>query len=343
KKPKTPSDWHLTKAEIPKDASKTKHALEVHIHALWQLPHQNAVPPVVTNVDQAHFEQHFSSEKDVVSLVHTSLNTHARNINDTQSAVNTLLSSLQPEGCSATGNHICHISSGFLLLMFRTVASFGLVHWAPDILSNDPDSMYNLLHEHIALITFEQVATAYGYSHVGINHSIIKKFSLLRKSYHNFVFSYMYKIMKLEGKSPGSGWFDIIKAQGFNEKTATLAEEAKAHSDDELPESDSPEQAYNIKLKDGRLAKPSTLTALLKNVPIDWFDPEYWNTLTVKECMDYILDGVRVALPLEEYCKTWAQCDAWKNLPEKEFMHCYGKFVLEKYKLPTKAEMEQLK
>lgn len=89
--------------------------------------------------------------------------------------------------------------------------------------------------------------------------------------------------------------------------------------------------------------QPSTLTALPKNVPIDWFDPEYWNTLTVKERMDYISDGVRIALPLEEYCKTWAQCDAWKNLPEKEFMHRYGKFVLEKYKLPTKAEMEQLK
>lgn len=126
---------------------------------------------MVTNVDQARFEQRFSSENDVVSSVHTSLNTHAGNINDAQSAVNALLSSLQPEGRSATGNHIRRISSGFLLLMFRTVASFGLVRWAPDILSNDPDSMYNLLHEHIALITFEQVATAYGYSHIGINRS----------------------------------------------------------------------------------------------------------------------------------------------------------------------------
>jgi hypothetical protein len=59
--------------------------------------------------------------------------------------------------------------------------------------------------------------------------------------------------------------------------------------------------------------------------------------------MDYISDGIRVALPLEQYCETWVQCDAWKNLPEKEFMDRYGKFVLEKYKLPTKAEIEQLK
>jgi hypothetical protein len=139
-----------------------------------------------------------------MSSVHTNLNTHSGNINDAQSAVDTLLNSLQPEGRSATGNHIRRISSGFLLVMFRAVASFGLVRCAPDILSNDPDSMYNLLHEHIALITFEQVATAYGYSHVGTNRSNIKNFALLRKLYCNFVFSYMYKIAKSEGKSPGS-------------------------------------------------------------------------------------------------------------------------------------------
>ena len=88
--------------------------------------------------------------------------------------------------------------------MFRSVSHFGLERWAPDIMSSDPDSMYNLLHEHIALIKFEQVASTFGYSHLGINLQLVQNFVLLRKLYRNFVFSHMCKLAKLEAKSPGS-------------------------------------------------------------------------------------------------------------------------------------------
>ncbi|KAF9456556.1 hypothetical protein BDZ94DRAFT_1326898 [Collybia nuda] len=77
----------------------------------------------------------------------------------------------------------------------RTVAILGLEHWAPDILSTDPDSSYNLLHEHIALTTFEQVSGAFAYSHMGINLSFIHDFSLLRKFYRSFVYAYIYVYM----------------------------------------------------------------------------------------------------------------------------------------------------
>ena len=53
------------------------------------------------------------------------------------------------------------------------------VLWAPDVLSQDPNSMYNLLHEHIALMTFEQVAAGFGYSHLGIDLSLIHNFILM--------------------------------------------------------------------------------------------------------------------------------------------------------------------
>ena len=88
--------------------------------------------------------------------------------------------------------------------MFRTVSFFGLARWAPDVLSQDPNSMYNLLHEHIALVTFEQVAAGFGYSHLGIDLSLTHNFVLMRKLYCNFVYSYMLGIAKLENKTPGS-------------------------------------------------------------------------------------------------------------------------------------------
>lgn len=91
------------------------------------------------------------------------------------------------------------------------------------------------------------------------------------------------------------------------------------------------------------MPKQSNLTAQPKQVPIDWFEPTYWNTyLTVRERASYIQDGIVVALPLPEFCGTWELCASWKNLPKKEFMVTYGNAVLKKYNLPTEEELEQL-
>ena len=91
------------------------------------------------------------------------------------------------------------------------------------------------------------------------------------------------------------------------------------------------------------MPRPSELTALPKAVPIDWFDPTYWNEhLTLREHADYIQEGVYVALPKAELCGTWSVCGGWKNLPVAEFMEKYGNEVLAQYKLPTQEEIEQL-
>jgi hypothetical protein len=175
----------------------------VHLRVLWQLPHQNAIPPTVTQNDRLRFSDRFTSAAAIRTSVQASLDANASDINDAQARVRQLLAGL-PEDHSATANHIRRIPESHILLMFRSVSFFGLARWAPDLMSSDPDSMYNLLHEHIALITFEQVASAFGYSHLGINLQLVQNFVLLRKLYRNFVFSHMYKLAKLEAKSPGS-------------------------------------------------------------------------------------------------------------------------------------------
>ena len=87
----------------------------------------------------------------------------------------------------------------------------------------------------------------------------------------------------------------------------------------------------------------SELFALPKFIPIDWFDPGYWNTvLTVSEHLDYVEHGICIGLPLVEHCQTWEQCSLWKNLPEEKFMERYGNAVLKQYKMPIKEEIEQL-
>lgn len=130
-----------------------------------------------------------------------SLDQNTTNIHDARARMAKLLESL-PSG-SITSNNIKRVSEANILLMFRTVACLGLRRWAPDVLSGDPDSMYNLLHEHIALTTFEQVTAAYGYSHMAINSPLVQNFTLMRKLYRSFVYSYMHRIAKTESKSPG--------------------------------------------------------------------------------------------------------------------------------------------
>jgi len=88
-------------------------------------------------------------------------------------------------------------------MMFWTVATYGLQQWNPDILSGDPDLMYNILHETIALLTFEQAAAAYVYSFTRLTMNHVYDYTILKKFYRNFVFGYMRSNARLENRKPG--------------------------------------------------------------------------------------------------------------------------------------------
>ncbi|KAF8222616.1 hypothetical protein L208DRAFT_1321469, partial [Tricholoma matsutake] len=227
---------------------------------------RSTVPPKVTPEDKAPFTQYYLSEAQLQNSVTSSLNDNSGKIQDAKAKVAELLSSLENGMIAANIRCIqeCH-----LLLIFRTVACLGLANWAPNVLSSDPESMYNLLHEHIALKTFEQVSIVYGYSHMGANLSCVHDFALMRKLYQSFVFSYMYGLANSEAKSPGSvvkgkqmtsvwkqhntlasGRVEVFKAQCFNDQVLALANENKAHSDDELAEGGT-DSVYHIKEKEG--------------------------------------------------------------------------------------------
>ena len=88
--------------------------------------------------------------------------------------------------------------------------------------------------------------------------------------------------------------------------------------------------------------KTSELSALPKEVPIDWFDPMYWNTvLTVHDQLQYLSGGIRIALPAGQHCDTWEKCTEWKNLPRRDFFDKYSEEVLKDYNIPTEEEVEQ--
>lgn len=76
------------------------------------------------------------------------------------------------------------------------------------------------------------------------------------------------------------------------------------------------------------------------NVPIDYFTPEFFNSLSVRERVSYMGNGV--ALPTANFCETWVDVERWKGLEQAEFMVRYGNAKLALYNLPTAAELARL-
>ncbi|KAJ7195941.1 hypothetical protein GGX14DRAFT_574639 [Mycena pura] len=75
------------------------------------------------------------------------------------------------------------------------------------------------------------------------------------------------------------------------------------------------------------------------DVPVDFFTPEFYNALSLKERARYVNTGV--AFPLEEFAFDKAH-DGWKTMGKVEFMAKYGNDVLTQYDIPTPEEMDGL-
>ncbi|KAF8218567.1 hypothetical protein L208DRAFT_1486018 [Tricholoma matsutake] len=136
------------------------------------------------------------------------------------------------------------------------------------------------------MATFEQVSGTFGYSHIGMNLLCINDFALMHKLYQSFLFLYMHGIAKLEAKNPGS------LAEGNAESVDVVyhIKEKEGHSmkvtaffrmaDKECKQMNRSKRRH-LKLEqcceDPPMPKLSELTALPKKVPLDWFDPIYWN------------------------------------------------------------------
>lgn len=87
--------------------------------------------------------------------------------------------------------------------------------------------------------------------------------------------------------------------------------------------------------------EPSEISRTLPiKVPIDYFSPEFFNSLSVRQRAAYMGNGV--ALPIAHHCQTWADIEQWKGLATADFMARYGNAKLALYNLPTAAELARL-
>lgn len=97
------------------------------------------------------------------------------------------------------------ISEFAMQTIYAMLAVSGCTTWAPDLgIGSDPDSLYNLFHEDLALRSFRQAVAVGGYDHLGVNMVYANKLSFTRKVYRSFVFHYLKEKVKMEQKKPGS-------------------------------------------------------------------------------------------------------------------------------------------
>ncbi|PPQ81171.1 hypothetical protein CVT25_015194 [Psilocybe cyanescens] len=268
-KPMKANDWHTKKKDIPPEASKTK--------------------AIISAATMAQYNVCFNSEHQLAASVTASLVNNASTLFAVNTKIYELRSSLSLDGQIA--KDISHTPEEFHRLMFCSVIQMGLLSWAPDIAGNDPESMYNLLHEHIALKTFEQISIAGGYTksveaHSDDEYAQIKMADGVKKE--------VYKIKKKVGHSEKYTAFyrmidkvsyvTALQTKRWKKGTKVLRE----HVEIEGP--DTPE---------------STITTLPKHIAIDFFEPNHWNELLmVQKQIELLKDGYVVELPKLDMCKT---------------------------------------
>ncbi|KAI4518097.1 hypothetical protein K525DRAFT_209390 [Schizophyllum commune Loenen D] len=338
----SPADYHVKEEHIPKAAGPTKRALILHVRILWKLYHQGEMPPDVTKEMKERFEDRYNTEAEVAASVRAAIEDESVSaaLDNIPKEVRALKDKLLSSSRSTISDSIRAVADMWIVEAYKGVARVGLTRWAPDVFDS-PDSIYNKLHEYIALETFTVLTGGGAYRLKGEAARYARKLSLIGAIYRSFVFSHMRDKAKLRDNR-----MEVLIAQSFDTTVLSLANETEAHSDDEcLSDNEDGTEIYRIRNKEPRSTKVKTFLRMLdQHVPIDWFDPDYWNnTLTVRERADIIKDGKRIALPKAEHCQTMEQCRKWKNLSEDEFWQKYGEDVLAQYAMPTEKELELLR
>ncbi|KAJ7882390.1 hypothetical protein B0H14DRAFT_3433500 [Mycena olivaceomarginata] len=170
--------------------------------------------------------------------------------------------------------NIGRIKDSFLCTMFSAVAVAGLQNFCPDVLGSS-DSLYNRVHQMVAVQSFQVVAAGWGYAHLKVDLDKVENKGLLEQFWESFVFSYLANLARKEmRKGPGAvaaaiadsnvyrrrqelGLHrkDFLVAELLPAHTIRILEDVECHSDDEGPvanPADPRNPKYNINKKTAR-------------------------------------------------------------------------------------------
>ncbi|KAJ7091611.1 hypothetical protein C8R44DRAFT_750514 [Mycena epipterygia] len=367
-------------------------AVNLHCRILMGLLSQSAAPIRLSTEAMAPFNLRFASIEDMdaqmTDILAAAIEPSAAVGEQVKEFLRTARGTATQTGSDAAAVGVDHLSA-----MFNAVANAGLHTFTPDVFGN-PESMYNLIHEHVAIHSFRAVASNFGYSAIyRVNLNMVLDDHLVHRFYRSFVYGHMKLQAGREERRPGQLGVNTIYNNIYRRREETkmiravqvqeecfmnpsvtrLVAENECHSDDEetadatryivheKPGRDGTVNAFlqvlttrrettmRQKTRKGawrhrtrnRGFPPSDLSyALPTNVPIDYFFPDFFNELSVRARASYMDNGI--ALPTEQYCRTWKDIAMWKGLSTADFMAQYGAAKLDLYNLPTDEELAML-
>ncbi|KAJ7312800.1 hypothetical protein DFH08DRAFT_717317, partial [Mycena albidolilacea] len=329
-----PKNWGIPRSEVPDSAAGLQRAMNLHSRILIGLLSQSAVPIRLPANLKNQFEQRFSSPEDLDAQLNGILASAIPPTNSVYEQVAAFLHTARAMN-SQTASDAARVGDHYIRSVYNAVANVGLHVFAPDIFGN-PESLYNLAHEHVAIHSFRTIASLFAYSSIyRVDLSLIKDDHLLRRFYRSFIYGRMKDLASKEERRPGRALrvAQIADDCFMNKTVARLAAENECHSDDEELADGS---AFRVHEKPGRDSAVSAFFEVLTARR----ETAFFNDLSVRDRAIYMNKGV--ALPTVEHCQTWTDIAKWKGLGKVDFMAQYGKAKLALYELPTEAELAAL-
>ncbi|KAJ7467624.1 hypothetical protein FB451DRAFT_989458, partial [Mycena latifolia] len=237
-------------------------------------------------------------------------------------------------------NDIARIPELHLATVFTMILKTGLKGFCPD-LEGPVQSTYNQIHRHLAVSGFQFLSASFALSALEVNMKVAENTELLGDMYDNYTYGTLAQKTKMERRRPGMR-FQTAGRLGFRKPVQRMAFIQESHSDDEdgrvLDRYCC--RAPKPRIRSNPLLPASDIGVILPpDVPIDFFTPEFYNTLTLKERARYVNTGV--AFPLADFAFEMEHED-WKTMGKKEFMLMYGNDVLDQYDIPTEEEINAI-
>ncbi|KAJ7632001.1 hypothetical protein DFH06DRAFT_1140346 [Mycena polygramma] len=333
---KTSDQYHLTREDVGEDKD-VKKGFETHIRALAGLTKSSHVPHDPSDDLRTYFNGRWGPTS-VLHELKARLRETPSNMDGVRIA-DELRRAVTIERSDIARN-IGRMKDRPLRIMFCGVVAAGLKKWCPDILGS-PDSMYNQVHEMVAIETFQVVAAAFGYVHMNVDLSKVQNDMLLKDLYQSFVFSYLKGLVLKEMKKPGAvaqgitdsniyrRWqaisnhrVNFLVSERFPARAINIATSVECHSDDEGPNPNPANACHGIFYINEKEAWNPYITDLFR---------DFWE----ERMRQYDPTHAKIALPLPTH---WDE--DWRSLSQTDFMEKYGNEVRDLYDLPTDSDIE---
>ncbi|KAJ7852863.1 hypothetical protein B0H13DRAFT_1904404 [Mycena leptocephala] len=217
-----PKNWAIPRNAVPEEAAGLQRALHLHLRILMGLLSQRDVPTRLSADAMAPFEARFACADDVHAQLSEILAAAIPPTSAIRQQVTDFLKTAKAAG-TQTGADAHRVGEDHLRSIFNTVANAALPYFAPDVFGN-PESMYNLAHEHIAIHSFRAAAMLFAYSSIyRVTLSYVQDQHLLQRFYRSFIYGHMKTLAAKEERRPGRVELDVVLNAIYRRREETLS------------------------------------------------------------------------------------------------------------------------